>query len=243
MQLRTFLLLISIIFVSPSYIQGQTADDITRRYVAFIGGEKKWKKIKTLKTSGEYNYGGMKFPFTAYSKAPNQYKFIVPFQGKYYAQAFDGKNGWKIDAFKNETSPTMLSGAAALAMANEADVELQDVFIDYKEKGHQATLEQKDTIDGRICVRIKLTRSGGDSETYCFDEKTSELLMKTAAAKNAELQGTILNTTYSDYRDIGGIKIPFKSVSKSNDQMILEISIEKAEVNETIDDREFQSPN
>ena len=243
MRLKKNLILFFFIFLLPFFLQAQKADAVIKKYVAFIGGKKNWEKIKTLKTSGKYNYGGIEFPFTAYSKTPNLYKFIVPLEGKYYAQAFDGENGWKIDAFKNETTPTMLSGKAGRSMANEADVELEDAFIDYKRKGHTVTLDQKDTIDGKNCIGLKLTRRNGDIETYYFDEHTSALVMKTAASKNTELQGTMLNTSYSDYRDVNGIKLPFKSASKSNDQLILEVTIEKAEVNVTIDDREFKPPN
>ena len=67
--------------------------------------------------------------------------------------------------------------------------------------------------------------------------------MKIAASKNAELQGSLLTTLYSDYRDVDGIKIPFKAVSSFNDQLILEITIDKAEVNAAIDDKEFRAPN
>jgi len=67
--------------------------------------------------------------------------------------------------------------------------------------------------------------------------------MKVSPSKNAELQGTILNTFYSDYRDVDGIKIPFKSLSKSNDQLILEVTVDKAEVNVAIDSKEFLPPN
>lgn len=88
-------------------------------------------------------------PFTVSHGGIPRYKFIVPFEGKYYAQAFDGKKGWNIDAFKNETTPTQLSGTAALSLANEADVELEDAFIDYDKKGHVATLVGKEIIEGR----------------------------------------------------------------------------------------------
>ena len=137
------LLFFLFIFHLPVWLQAQNADAIIKKYVDFIGGKKHWDKVKTLKTSGKYNYGGIEFSFTAYSKVPNHYKFIVPLEGKYYAQAFDGEKGWKIDAFKNETAPTMLTGKAAQSMANEADVELQNVFIDYKRKGYGVTLDGK----------------------------------------------------------------------------------------------------
>ena len=227
----------------PLCLQAQNVDAVIKKYFDFIGGKKNWEKVKTLKTSGKYNYGGIEFPFTTYSKAPNLYKFIVPLEGKYYAQAFDGEKGWKIDAFKNETTPTMLTGKAARSMANEADVELQDAFIDYKRKGFRVTLEGKDTVDGKNCVTIKLMRQDGNVETYYFDELTYALVMKVSPSKNTELQGTILNTLYSDYRNVNGIKIPFRSSSKSNDQLILEVTIEKAEANVAIDSKEFQSPN
>ena len=234
------LLLISLFSLG---LNAQDAGPVIKKYAAFIGGEKKWKKIKTLKTSGKYNYGGIEFPFSAYSKAPNRYKFIVPLEGKYYAQAFDGTKGWKIDGFKNETSPTMLNGKEALLMANESEVELEDVFINFKRKGHKVSLEGNDTIDGKKCNRIKLTRSNANIETYYFDDLTGALVMKMCPSKNVELQGAILKTVYSDYRDVDGIKIPFKSISSSNDQVILEVTINKAEVNIPMDDSIFQPGN
>lgn len=232
--------LLTLIFLLPLFAPAQSADPIIKKYIEFIGGEKKWRKIKTLTLAGEYNYGGMKFPFHSYAKATNLYKFVVPFQGKHYTQSFDGKKGWRIDAFKNETTPTILTGKEAEAMANEANVELEDPFIDYKQKGHRALMEGRDTVDGKSCSRIKFTRQNGDEETYYFDEQTGAILMKIALSKNIELQGTMLTTRYGDYRDVNGIKIPFKSSSTSNDQLILEITVTKAETNVTIDEHEFQ---
>ncbi len=221
-------------------IKAQTADEIIGRYVKFIGGEKKWKTIKTMITSGEYDYGGMKFPFTAYSKAPNVYKFVVPLNGKFYAQAFDGKQGWRIDAFKNETAPTMLTGKEATAMANESDVALEPAFINFKQKGHNAVLEGKDSINGMYCYKIRFVRKSGEAETYYFDVATAAIVLKVAPSKNAEMQGAILNTLFSDYRDVDGVKIPFRSVSRLGDQNILTVTVDKALLNQPIDEKEFK---
>ena len=229
------------ILVYSSNIKAQTVDSIISNYITFIGGEQQWKTIHTIVTSGIYNYGGVEFPFTAYSKAPNLYKFVVPFNGKYYAQAFDGKQGWKIDAFKNETKRTPLTGKPALAMANEADVELESPFINYKKKGHQAILEGKDTVEGITCFKIKFIRSNGETETYFFDSNNFELVKKIAVSKNAEMQNAMLNTFYSDYQEVNGIKIPYRSISKTDDgQTILTIKIKKVEINIPIPDTEFE---
>lgn len=242
MSLTRFLFILSIFTFLPTCLLAQSADEVIGKYVDFIGGKKNWSKVKTLTTSGEYNYGGIKFPFTTYSKTPNLYKFIVPFEGKYYAQAFDGQQGWKIDAFKNETTPTMLTGPAATALANEADVELEDALIDYHRKGHHASVVGKETVQGKDCIHLRFVRASGNVEDYYFDETTSAIVMKTAVSKNTELQGTMMNIMYSDYRDVNGVKIPFSLKCLSGDQAILEITVEKAELNKKIKSREFKVP-
>lgn len=230
-----------IIFSLSFYVKAQSAEEIISKYIAFTGGEHQWEKITTIVTSGTYNYGGIEFPFTAYSKAPNLYKFIVPFKGKYYAQAFDGTKGWKIDAFKNETKKTLLTGKDALAMANEADVELESAFINYKSKGHSAVLEGTDKVDSLPCFKIEFIRNTGDTETYYFDTLNFSLVKKRAISKNSEMQGATLNTFYSNYREVGGIKIPFLAVSKTDEgQIILTITIKKAELNVPINNAEFE---
>jgi len=235
------LVLFLLIFIYSFNIKAQTVDEVISNYITFIGGEQQWKNIKTIVTSGIYNYGGVEFPFTAYSKAPNLYKFIVPFNGKYYAQAFDGKQGWKIDAFKNETKKTPLTGKPALTMANEADVELESPFINYRKKGHQAILEGIDTVGTTICFKMKFIRNNGETETYLFDSTNFALVKKRSVSKNAELQNAMLNTLYSDYNEVNGIKIPYKSISKTDDgQMILTITIKKVEINVPVPDSEFQ---
>lgn len=239
MQLKKATVLLTALLFTFT-LHAQNVDQVIKNYIKFIGGKKQWEKVKTITTSGEYDYGGMKFPFTAYAKAPNLYKFIVPLNGKYYAQAFDGTKGWKIDAFKDETTPTLLTGKAALAMANESDVELEDPFINYQSKGHRAMLEGKDTVLNNVCFKVKFIREGGEEETYYFNDKTFQLIMKKAVSKNVEMEGAVLSIAYSDYRDVDGIKIPFKAVSETNGQTILTITIDKAVLNQPIDNKEFQ---
>lgn len=223
-------------------VQGnaQNADAVIDGYVTFIGGKDAWSNVKSIITSGEYNYGGLPFPFITYSKAPDLYKFFVPLNGKYYEQAFDGKKGWKIDAFKNETKVTPLTGMAARSLANEADVELQSPLIDYAVKGHKATFLMKDTLDGRSCNVVRLVRKDGLSEDYYFDEQTHELAAKTAMARNSELKKAPLKILYSDYRIVNGLKIPYKTTCTSEEQTILIITLTEVKINSPIDNKEFR---
>lgn len=233
------ILLLSIIMLATEVANGQTMESIIDEYIEFVGGEKNWKKIKTLTTSGIYDYGGILFPFKSFAVAPNRYKFIVEANGKYYAQAFDGSKGWRIDGFKNETTATMLDGSAAISMANECDVELVDRIVRLKSNLAISGYAGRDSVKSHFCHRIK-TYENGIAETFYFDTKTNQLVMKKTLSRNAELDKAPMNMYYSDYRDIGGVKIPFRIVCESDGQVILTITIEKAALDQPVADKEFK---
>ena len=223
-----------------SGVDAQTADEIISKYVQYIGGVQNWSTVKTIVTSGTYNYSGVVFPFTSYSKAPNLYKYIVTSNGKSFEQAFDGKEGWKIDGFKDEAQKKILTGRAATAMMNEADVELESALIDYNKKGSNAVAEGLDSVNQQPCFKIKFTRNNSDTERYFFSTKNFELLKKQTVSKNEELDNSLIDIFYSDYREVDGIKMPFKTTTKVGDQTILVIVIEKANLNEPVSDDAFK---
>lgn len=233
-------MLIWLLFCLCFISKAQSVEAIIANYINFTGGAQQWKKINSVVSSGTYNYGGIEFPFEAYSKAPDLYMYKVSSNGKYFAQAFDGNVGWKIDGFKNEDKKTILKGKAARAMANEADVELENVFIGYKEKGYVATLEGKDSIGKILCYRIKLISNSNDTATYFFSTNDFSLLKKQAVSKNAELDNSLLDTYYSDYTTVEGIKFPFKMASKIGDQTILTITVKKMQLQVAIPDSTFK---
>ena len=229
-----------IFFVCSFIARSQTADDVIRGYVAFIGGEQKWKAVKTIICSGTYNYGGMEFPFTSYAKAPNLYRYIVSVNGKSFTQAYDGRQGWRIDGFNNEKEKTILKDCKATAMANEADVELETPFINYLKKGHTALLEGMDTANSQTLYKIKLTHKNGDTATYYFDSKDFALVKKRAMSKNTEMENTMLDIVYSDYKLTGGIKTPHKISCTSEGQKILVITVKSIKLNSPVADSFFK---
>lgn len=229
-----------LLLTTPLSLSAQTADEVIAAYVKFIGGARNWHAIKTIVAKGEYNYGGIKFPFYTYSKAPDRYKLVVPFKGKYFTQVYDGNGGFKLDVFNNQTTPVILKGKPATAMANEADVELEPAFINYQRKGHQAMIANPDTlVNGSACIKIKFTRKNGDQEFDYFDKQSHAILMKSAVSKNTEMAGGVLDTYYSSYTEVEGIKIPFIATSKLKMQTVLTITVTQIKLNTDISDQTF----
>ncbi len=239
MSLKRIAICLLIVVVTGN-CYSQTADEIVSKYIEFTGGAKKWKNIKTMTSTGTYNYGGVEFPFESWSKAPDLYKYTVTFNGKSFEQAYDGKEGWRIDGFKKETKKTILKDKAATAMANESDVELQSPFIDYKAKGHTISLEEKDSVNGKLCYKIKLVRKNGDEETYYFSIENYSLLKKHSIAKNTELNNSPLDIYYTDYKKTDGLTLPFKITCKADGQTVLDITVKEVKMNASVEDSIFK---
>lgn len=86
----------------------------------------------------------------------------------------------------------------------------------------------------------KFVQERGGIESYFVDNKGYSSVMKRALSKNDELEKTILDAYYSDYREINGMKILFMVSCKFKDQNILKITNEKVEINVKVNDSIFK---
>jgi hypothetical protein len=241
MTLRPIILFAAIVLASGHMVVAQSVDDIVAGYVGYIGGARNWKKVKSMKTEGTYDYGGMIFPFHTMAVAPDKYKFVVPLDGKYFAQGFDGNTGWQIDGFKNETVATPLSGKRARAMANEARVEIEDPLISYKAKGHTVTLAGRADCRGIPCFELLVVMDNGEQERWHINEKDYSLVMIQAPSKNTEMGGSTMQIYFSDYRMVDRVRLPFHAVCEIEGQVILTIKTDTIILNEPIAQGEFSS--
>jgi hypothetical protein len=119
-------------------------------------------------------------------------------------------------------------------------VELESPFINYQQKGHTIVLEGKDTVNSKACYKIKLTRKNGNIETYFFDKENFSLVKKQAVSKNTELENSMLDIFYSDYKTADAITVPYKISCLSNGQTMLVVTIEDIKLDLPIEDTLFK---
>ena len=125
-------------------------------------------------------------------------------------------------------------------MANEADVELESPFINYRQKGHAIVLQGTDTVNSRTCYKITLKKREGDTAVYYFDNSEFSLVKKQAISKNAEMTNAPMDFLYSNYQATGNIKMPHKIICSTGGQTILTITVNKAKLNDPMPDGMFQ---
>jgi len=230
---------LTLLLFSTLVSKSQTADEIINRYIQYIGGAQNWKSVSTITTTGNYNYGGVAFPYVAYSKAPNLYLYTVTFNGKSFSQAYNGQVGWRIDGFKNEKTKTILKDKQATALANEADVELESPLINYTQKGNTVELLGSDSVNGLACHKLRMVAKG-DTAVYFFDKKDFSLVKKQALSKNSEMDKAPMDIFYSDYQVTGNIRLPHKINCTTAGQRILLITVDSVKLNEPVADSLFQ---
>lgn len=102
------------------------------------------------------------------------------------------------------------------------------------------TARVSDGEGGKKVIEVELTSSTGDVVTLLFDAD-SYMPVGQQFTQETQMGNMPIRTTLSDFREINGVQIPFKSVS---DMGVVESEqvTEKYEVNVKIDDKKFEPP-
>jgi len=98
-------------------------------------------------------------------------------------------------------------------------------------------------VDGKTCHRVEFTFAIGGTFAVLFDIETGLL---TAIEEPTENDPTsVSRIVYSDYRDVDGLKFPFKQRTEhigGGETTVVEAEIEKIELNQPIDERRLKLP-
>ncbi len=101
------------------------------------------------------------------------------------------------------------------------------------------TTGRVDGDDGSL-VEVELSSEDGQSVVMQFDEKT-HLLIGMTLEQLSPMGATPMHTVMSDFREVAGIMVPFKTVAEVQ-MTTMETTTEKFEVNVEIPDSKFEPP-
>ena len=197
----------------PASVPGlKKPDEIIDRYLEAIGGAQRLATITSISATGTSlgfrgfgNTGSVQF----YAKAPDQRTTIIEFKdapGRDAAtRSFDGTVGW-------HKTPLTVLGEYQL-LGNELDgarLDAQLVFPGQIKKvlTNFRTL-QPATIDGKAVDVVQGNGPGRVFVSLFFDKQTG-YLVRTIRFVASPIGRMPTQVDYSDYREVNGVKIPFK---------------------------------
>ena len=231
--------------VLPVFAQEATpnpsADDLIAKYLEAIGGRDKLKAVKTMRMSGKMTMGqGMEAPVTMEMMRPSSMRMEFTFQGMTGIQGFDGSHGWMVMPFSGKTDPEPIPEDMAKEFKEQADFE--GPLVDYKEKGSTVELLGKETVEGAETYKLKVTKKDGDVQVTYLD---AEYFLPIKEASKRKIQGNDVEveTSLGDYKEVNGLKFAHSIEARAKGAPGAQtITVEKIEINPTIDPSRFQMP-
>ena len=224
--------------------QALTADDIVAKYIQALGGADALSKITSRRATGTVTVatpnGDLSGPIEILSKAPNKTRASMTLDlsamgagSMDLVQRFDGTAGMMSNSMQGDVP---IDGSQLENMRNSL---FPTPFLHYKENGTSVTLLPKDAIDGKPVLAILAKPKTGPSVTVYFDPDTFLVARTVVRVNSAQLGGDIDQyQDPSDYRDVSGVKVPFRVINSGAGQTVT-IIFTKVENNVPLDDSVF----
>ena len=210
------------------------ADDVYKKYIAAIGGEKAIEALKDIKTVSKSEAMGYPLLITEMKKAPNKWKnsIDVSMNGKtmpYQKQIFNGTKGF-----------TEARGQKTDITGDELDetIETADIAYDiHSDKyGMKRIVKGMEKVNGSYAYVLEVVNGKGKKSVEYYDAATG------FRVKKVQGEGEKLSTTdFADYKEVpgaGGYKMPYK-VTQTQGGQSFSATVESIEVNKGIADTEF----
>jgi photosynthetic reaction center cytochrome c subunit len=215
-----------------------SATQILDNYIKAIGGTQRVAGVTSYIASGTYSgfdTGHVDVAVEVYAKAPDQRAVVVhaPFGDK--VTTYDGRAAWMASA--DRPIPLMpLTGGNVDGVRVEA-------MLAFPAQIRQAFAEWRvgvTTIEDRDVYVAQGTRAGQLPVNLYFDQE-SALLVRMVRWSDTAVGRVPTQVDYADYRDVAGVRVPFRSTSTwTNGQHTIVLSEVRA--NAPIDAARFARP-
>jgi photosynthetic reaction center cytochrome c subunit len=183
-----------------------SVDAIIAKYTDALGGAAAIRKITTLDEKGMAEMparGGMKTEIDEVRKSPDKALLTVRMpNGAEMSQGYNGTIGWH--AFPGREPEELTWDDLARAKQSASFIP----GLNLKEDFVRAQAAGTEKIGDQDAYRVIAFRKGGGRVVFYFDTQ-SGLLLRVSQRIESPLGSLPLDTDYSDYRDVDGVKVPF----------------------------------
>ncbi len=230
--MKKILFTLSILTAAVFSAKAQTADEIIAKYVTAIGGAEKWAKVQSIKMEGQIEVQGLAIPYTMQGVHFKGMRVDAEFQGNKIIDIVTPTQGWSQNPLAGKATLSPLSDEEL--KTKKDDLDIQDPFVNYKEKGSSVEFLGKDEEDGNEYFKVKITTKNKNEKTYFFDTK-SYLVYKVESTTTQQGQEMKVAMKLLDYQTVDyGVKIPFKQ-----DMGMMMMVNKKITINPVIDETIF----
>ena len=199
---------------------GVTAESIGQKYIATIGGKVNVEKINSLQMNSSATVQGMTIETITLAAKGGKTSVEMKMMGQSMQKiVFDGKDGYIMAQGQKQPLPAELKEELA---ANK------EIFPELAFNAKNTTLRGIENVNGEEVYAIKK-----GNKTYFYSVKTG---LKVGESQTQKMQGqeVIVPTYYSDYKEVSGVKLPFK-ISQNMGGIEMNSDVKSYEINKATD--------
>src|SRR5262249_27400986 len=219
----------------------QTADEIVGKYIKAVGGVERIQAVKTLRRSGKFiGGGGFEAEVLQENKRPAMVRQEFIIQAMAGVNAYDGKNGWKIDPFGGKKDPEALGEDEMKDILESADFD--GPLVNAQQKGNKIEYAGTEPVEGTDAYNLKVTMADGEVRHYYIDTdyyvpiKVEIKRVVRGAERETE-------TVFGDYKSVNGWYLPYSmEFGRKGSQNRQKITFSKIEANAPIANSRFVMP-
>lgn len=233
-------LTIALCFASVSTATEMTAERLLELNLEARGGAANWAKVTSMKLEGTYNAFSLDSPLTIVRQAPNLFRFDTVLFDTPVTMAYDGRAAWFQGAALGAATPSPIDGVWARNV--KLDAPYGSLLQAYAAAGSKIDLLGQKKVEGETLWVLEVEVEDAPTETWYLDPETYLETKRVAKIydifSGPEFESD-MEVFYMDYRDIGGVKIPFREERHYGTRYNV-FQIEKAEANAQIDPGQFR---
>lgn len=217
-----------------------TADAVLDKYIQAVGGAARLANVTSVVAKGSYRgFDDFEmYPLDIFAKAPNQRTMIQHTQYGDQTTTYDGRSGWVAAPAETKPEPVMALTGSNLEGAG-VDAEL--AFPGRIKQVLGGWVVGPLTVIGDRDVRIVQGKKASGLPIKLYFEEESGLLARLVRYSDSPVGRVPTQIDYEDYRNVSGIKIPFKWTSTWTDgRTVFELS--SVQLNGSIDATRFAKP-
>jgi len=210
-----------------------SAEQIFDKYLAAVGGANALHKIKTRVQKGTVEAGGQQYPIEIYSEAPEKrFSISHPSFGESIT-AFNGQAGWLTTPRGVHPMNASEQQSARIDAQIYFPARLRELYQEFK-------VLPGETIDGHATFLVTANGTSTPPLRMFFDQQTG-LLLRLIRYTETPLGRNPAQVDYADYRDAGGLKIPYQwTLTRTNGSFTIRIN--SVQQNVPVDEKLFVVP-
>jgi CubicO group peptidase (beta-lactamase class C family) len=219
-----------------------TVDELMAKAIAAAGGEENWKKITSRVATAtiDLEQQGMKATATVWSKAPNK----TATETRMFALGKEVATGWEFfDGTSGESNYSFSPVADKYTGRRLEDLRLASDFysiLDWKSKYKSITVARLVKVGGEEAYAVEFQPENGTKFTEYYSTKTFLVLKRDGViVSSTSSQQTPYSIRFEDYRDVDGVKLPFKQINNTLGNGDIVTVLTSVKHNVAVDDKLF----